>query len=412
MTQPYPFSITHESITVVVKGSPTVVQKGSPNFEKLREAILKERWDEVESHLTIKESAKTSVEAYAKGNFTFKDGKFFLKGKEIPYDIHKRIMEMANKNEDPAPLFRFWERLKKNPSYRSVEQLWTFLTHKGIPLTKDGCFLAYKAVQSDYKDVHSSKYVNEPGTIHEMPRNEISDDPKVECHVGFHVGALGYAQSFGPSNRIIVICKIDPENVVSVPYDSSAQKMRVCKYKVVGLHNGNSMPNTLITDEYNEDIGTPDELNEDEKQFVVKNQFIQAIKEVRTRTGLGLKEAKDLVDAYRQALYTEQQTREKATKELELSDPEVEIDGEKVEVEKVEVNEVKKAEKQENDERHRPVPTDVDFPSVDKLNTASLMELSLDVLRQYAGKHLKIVGASKILGGKTGLVAAIMKVRN
>ena len=52
-----------------------------------------------------------------------------------------------------------------------------------------------------------------------------------------HVGALAYAITFcsGGGSRI-VICEVDPENVVCVPYDCSQQKMRVCEYKVIGHH--------------------------------------------------------------------------------------------------------------------------------------------------------------------------------
>jgi hypothetical protein len=45
------------------------------------------------------------------------------------------------------------------------------------------------------------------------------------------------------------------------------------------------------------------------------------------------------------------------------------------------------------------------------MGMSELMEQSIDTLRQYAGKGLQIVGASKIHGGKTALVAKILEVR-
>lgn len=132
-------------------------------------------------------------------------------------------------------MIRFWERLSRNPSWRSTQQLYTFLQHNNIPLTPEGKILAYKAVRSDWMDFHSGKIANTLGVELSMPRNQISDDPNETCHVGFHVGALAYAESFGDDNRRILVCEVDPEHVVSVPYDASAMKMRVCQYKVVGL---------------------------------------------------------------------------------------------------------------------------------------------------------------------------------
>lgn len=153
---------------------------------------------------------------------------------------------MATAGEDPTILFRFYERLRKNPSWRSVQQLFSFLDHEHIPLTRDGCFLAYKSVRSDYKDKHSGQWDNTPGVVNKMPRNEISDDPQQACHVGFHVGALKYASGFGGSR--MVICKVDPEHVVCVPYDASQEKMRVCEYKVVGEYSGQPMDSTVFDD--------------------------------------------------------------------------------------------------------------------------------------------------------------------
>ncbi len=48
----------------------------------------------------------------------------------------------------------------------------------------------------------------------------------------------------------------------------------------------------------------PDELNEHEKGLVEGKRIIEAIKEHRNRTGLGLKNSKDVVVAYRNTLET------------------------------------------------------------------------------------------------------------
>lgn len=238
---------------------------------------------------------------------------------------------MATEGQDPTVMFRFYERLSRNPSFRSVQQLFKFLDHGNIPFTKDGCFLAYKSVRSDYKDVHSGTWDNKPGAVNEMPRNQISDDPNHACHEGFHVGALKYARGFSGSK--MVVCKVDPEHVVCVPYDSSQEKMRVCKYKVLGEWSGQPLDELLHDDE----------------------------------------------------ALAEPQPKEHSTPPLSKK-PKQEVKVQKKSVTK-------------------------DFKKYDKMTTAELMTCSLDELRQYAGKGLEIVGASKIPGGKVRLVTAIEKVR-
>lgn len=244
------FTLTQESLTIIWNGRTTTVRKGAPNFKALREAIMEEEWDRVPGLLTIAKS----LSSWAKGRFTVQGDTVLFDGQSIPQELNRRIGEMAAKNEDPASLFNFWEKLQKNPSARSVQQLWPFLNHQGIPLTKEGNLLAYKGVNDDYTDRHTGTVDNSPGAVNEMPRNKISDDPNEGCHFGFHVGALEYAGSFG--NRTVV-CEVDPADVVCIPYDSSFQKMRVCKYKVIGNHNGE-----LLSDTSHEDDPYYEELDE------------------------------------------------------------------------------------------------------------------------------------------------------
>jgi hypothetical protein len=126
-----------------------------------------------------------------------------------------------------------------------------------MPITDDGCFLGYKGVTNDYKDVHSGRFDNSVGAINEMPRNKVCDDFRQGCSYGFHVGSLEYATRWGPKT---VIVKVNPKDVVSVPEDSNWQKLRTAKYEVVAKYTG-PLPSsyTRDTDPYgNEETFAPD----------------------------------------------------------------------------------------------------------------------------------------------------------
>jgi len=232
------FTMTTDSISIVYKGQPFTVAESSPHFKGLKSALERKAWDEVPGFLTV----KRAVASWSEGEFTLQDDAVRYQGESVPAAFGKRLTAMLQRGEDPKPLCRFFERLARNPSKRSVEQLFAFLQHGGHPITEDGCFLAYKGVTHRLKDLHSGQWNNKPGATNRMPRNKISDDPREACHEGFHVGALSYAETFGPR---VVICKVDPENVVSVPYDESARKMRVCEYEVIGFH-GAKLGSTTI----------------------------------------------------------------------------------------------------------------------------------------------------------------------
>lgn len=238
------YTISAESVTVVFDGRPTTVKIGARNFQALREALFRGDWAAARKSL----GPVATVTEWARGRFSVRDNRvIMLDGAAIPAELNERIIEMAEGGENPGPLFKFWERLADNPSHRSVSQLWRFLQQIGIPLTEDGCFLAYKSVKHDYRDVHSGTFDNRPGTRNRMPRNRISDDPNHACHEGLHVGSLEYARSFGGSR--IVICKVNPKDVVCIPYDCDSQKMRVCDYTVVGNHGEDHLPSTTIKEE-------------------------------------------------------------------------------------------------------------------------------------------------------------------
>lgn len=364
---PVPYTLTNESITVIVGGQSHVVRRDAANFKPLRDALVAEKWDTVPSYLTVAKG----VEAWAKGAFSVVGNTVHYKGEALPPDLNGRIVGMAAAGNNPTALMRFWERLQQNPSWRSVQQLWKFLEHQGIPIDEDGFILAYKAVKSDYTDFHTGTVGNKPGTVNEMPRNRISDDPNQGCHYGFHVGAIAYAQSFGDADRRMIICKVNPADVVCVPYDAGHQKMRVCKYEVIGNY-GSQLPSTAVT---HADLG------------------------VTTRSGGG-HGGEDYED------HDEDPDGVEPDGDEDLDGdacPECHEDIEDCVCEDEPAPKAKPAPK-------TPVAAGT-APDLDAKDEVQLLDCDLDSLRKYATYGLKIVGASKIPGGKRALVARIVEVR-
>jgi hypothetical protein len=130
------------------------------------------------------------------------------------------------------PLVAFLDKLMKNPSRRAVNELYSFLEHKAMPITPNGNFLAYKSISLDWKDHYTGTFDNSVGNTLEMARNSVCDDAEVGCSSGFHAGSLQYASTFGGSSKLVIV-EIDPSDVVSIPKDSNCQKLRTCKYKVI-----------------------------------------------------------------------------------------------------------------------------------------------------------------------------------
>jgi len=223
-----PYIITDKSITVVTKGKSLTMESSNPSFAKAKEALVKEEWDSIEN---LFDTSK-AVEDFAEGNIVISNGSVQYKGEVIHNHVVGRILDFMSNGLPYKPLLKFLEKLMSNPSRRAVEELYSFLEHKNMPITPDGNFLAYKGVRDDYTDWYSGKFRNQVGDEREMFRNKVCDDANIGCSHGFHAGSLEYAKGYGNGGHLMVV-EIDPSDVVSVPLDCDQQKLRTSKYKVV-----------------------------------------------------------------------------------------------------------------------------------------------------------------------------------
>ena len=242
----HPFILTPNSLTIILNGQNYVVNSNHENWAKIKTSLSKS----ADALIDLIDTAK-AIGGWSAGNITVKHGQVFYKGEVVHGLIVDRILSFIKQNISPAPLINFLNNLLDNPSRRSVDQLYAFLEHGGMPITPDGHFLAYKGVRNDYLDCHSRKFKNTVGSKIVMPRNAVCDDPTLGCSYGFHVGSESYATSFGDRT---VIVKVNPANVVSVPHDCNFQKLRTCAYEVVGEYE-----QTLNDTYYNDGSASDDD---------------------------------------------------------------------------------------------------------------------------------------------------------
>lgn len=159
------------------------------------------------------------------------------RGAAVHNVVADKLLELIEANEPYRPLANFMVRLLRNPSNRSVETFYNFMTNFGLPITDDGMVVAWKAVRSDYTDKYTGKTSNHVGAEISCDRNKVDDDPKQACSYGWHCGSLNYAAvifgSPASGDRIMAVL-LDPEHAVCVPRDHDYQKVRTCRYKVIG----------------------------------------------------------------------------------------------------------------------------------------------------------------------------------
>jgi len=226
-----PYIVTDKSVTVIVEGKALTMNQDHPNFD----VVMTSLDDENTTQQDIKNlfNVGAAIQDLSEGNIVVKDGVAYYKGEEINNYCIDRAIAFMRENKPYKALLKFFDRLQANPSKRAVNELYRFLEHKNMPITPDGHFLAYKGVDLNYMDKWTHKFDNNVGQVLEMTRNKVDDDANVGCSAGFHAGSYEYADSYCGQNGRLMLVKIDPADVVSVPHDCECQKLRTCRYEVV-----------------------------------------------------------------------------------------------------------------------------------------------------------------------------------
>ena len=222
-------------LTVFIDSEQYTITAENVNFRNAIKFLSEKNWEELKFVLNPTLKFNSLYAQYE--NIIVKDGNVTIDGEMVNGIIASRIINLMANNIDCTPIFKFMTRLQLNPSKRAVDELYTFLEHRNLPITSNGTIQAYKAVRVNYTDCHTGTYDNTVGNTLQMPRNKVDDNKDVGCSHGFHAGTFDYAKDFMPSNGHLLIVEIDPADVVSIPTDCNFQKLRTCKYKVTQEYN-------------------------------------------------------------------------------------------------------------------------------------------------------------------------------
>lgn len=243
-----PSIFTGRSLTVMFKTGAKTILDTHPEFEKAVELFRDKNWNE----LFVTMDKTEVINKFGAGEIKVMYGKVMYHGEELHGTIVERILQFIDNKIDAQPLLNFLNKLMENPSRNSVKQLYGFLEHKNMPIDPDGDFYAYKAVRNDFTDKHTGTIDNSIGKTVEVPRNTVDDRSEKDCSFGLHAGSYRYVKHFASCDDKIIIVKINPKDVVSVPnYDTT--KLRCCRYTVTELYEELLPDTTYHTKELSED---------------------------------------------------------------------------------------------------------------------------------------------------------------
>ena len=253
-------------LTLTVNGSVFTVEESDPTYPEVWAVMDDKSLTPAEKATSITDvlNPKPKKVALVISDYTTEDieidryGAVFIAGQKVDDPVTRKIAELHQAGLPFDPLVKFMNKVSRNPDKGVRAQLFQFLQVSKFPLSEDGDFLGYKGVRDDLWDQHTGKtFQYTPGAVLSMPRDEVCDDPNQGCEAGIHVGSFDYAKSFTRSELVILV-KVDPANVVSVPTDYSYQKLRACELTVARV--------VPLQAELNRPIYTDDDFDIDDEE--------------------------------------------------------------------------------------------------------------------------------------------------
>ena len=222
--------ITDHSVTLFDKLKPVTVTDSHPLFQDIKDYVLEGCYEQA---LDLIDNRRAAKRAIRDTSFELVTDSLYLDDYRIPDNMAIRIFGLMAEYCSVKPLEKFFRNLLDNPSYRAVQELYGFLELSKLPITDDGYFVAYKAVNSEFRDCHTGTMDNSVGAQPSMPRNLVDEDKNRTCSAGLHFAGYEYARGFVPHNGHLMAVRINPKDVVAIPSDYNNQKGRASTYMIV-----------------------------------------------------------------------------------------------------------------------------------------------------------------------------------
>lgn len=263
------------SVAIMIDGSLSILKKTQRelglSFNDLLEEVTKPIKDveKIYSLMSVKEAVEEALDnlevlgeglCLKNGIIYFGDEDF---GSQEPLEetLSNHIINMVKEFRKEGIDFKttdYWssltlfiDNLYQNVNKEVRESLYRWMNYEqgdgnDFAITDDGCLVGYKGCENVNGKILSvyegEAYVNgekitgripnEPNSIITMPRHKVENNPSVGCSEGLHVGTRAYAEDWA---EVLIRVKVNPRDIVSVPFECDSQKMRVCEYKVIDV---------------------------------------------------------------------------------------------------------------------------------------------------------------------------------
>lgn len=217
---------------------------------------------------------------YLSGSLGIKGGHIYFGKNRLEETLSNHMMSLLDGENTPKDekmwrsYVKFLDNLYQNADEDIRTQLFRWMDYENkagneFGITEDGCIVGYKGCQGTILEPTSvftgnaivdgvefnGNIPNRVGSVVQMPRSAVQVDPAVGCSQGLHVGTRDYATKWAP---VLLLVKVNPRDIVSVPYECDSQKMRVCEYTVLNVTDTEAEHKVYHENEVDEDYNDSD----------------------------------------------------------------------------------------------------------------------------------------------------------
>ena len=269
----YTYTLTDRTLSVLIAGRVFQTDRSNPGWRQIKALLADDSADDNELMALF---SPAQALGRASERLSFENGELFFDGAPVHTELSRRLQDIFDEGLDIDPWLKYAANCYDNPGEFAREELMLFqlAAEPPMPITPDGCFIAYKKVNRNYTDCYTSTFDNSIGQYVSMPREDCDPHRGNLCSRGLHFCSKAYLPHT-PGERVLLV-KINPKDVVSIPHDYNNAKGRTCAYEVVGELSDEAAQNVVWKpiesgyDEHRWGYDPADDLDEQEDWCVVE----------------------------------------------------------------------------------------------------------------------------------------------
>lgn len=237
-----------KSFVVTLQGRTYTILRSEEGFEPLRKAVKEKDPVRIESLLKRYGYLKEVIQSVSKEiKKKFKnaaehldlevadDGSLRINGVTYNNALTKKIVDLVNCGHSVESYYELLKKISNNSKEVIRSGLLDFILANDLPITTDGCFLAYKVTDGNGYDMHSHSILYSVGKEISEPRNSVSQDRGICSGPGLYFASkkyYDYVSSYKEGQNKRFLMKVDPVDVISIPTSYENSKGRCCKFTV------------------------------------------------------------------------------------------------------------------------------------------------------------------------------------